>query len=57
MRSAQLVFARCTVCTHAALTRASACAMCGGEARAEAPPADLYTGWRCECYQCQGTPC
>ena len=52
------VFARCEVCTHAAMVReGAACLLCGGATRALEPPADLFAGWRCGCYQCTWTPC
>ena len=73
------IFARCTVCTHAAIVREGArsrsegqdadvepqrggrvmapCAMCGGKVAAAEAPADLFSEWRCKCYQCVATPC
>jgi len=51
-------FGRCTVCTHAAVVReGAACAMCGSTVAAAAAPPDLFSGWRCGCYQCTSTPC
>jgi hypothetical protein len=60
MRPRLARFARCAVCTHAALVprpAAAACPLCGGELREEPAPADLLDGWRCGCYHCVGTPC
>lgn len=51
-------FARCTVCTHASVLRpGAACLLCGGATREEPAPAELFTSWRCGCYQCAWTPC
>ncbi|HUR70125.1 MAG TPA: hypothetical protein VM370_12850 [Candidatus Thermoplasmatota archaeon] len=52
------VFARCEECLHASMQRAaSACGLCGGATREEAAPADVFSGWRCDCYHCVSTPC
>lgn len=51
-------FARCSACRHATVLRAGAsCLLCGGSTAPEAPPADLFTAWRCACYHCVSTPC